>query len=202
MERWSSRERVFNAYNIVFNEELFYSHCIDHSLWNLSQCHHNGIDYWDNPYDCNNGLEIVVNDELTISLKAQGTKILCETRKLTGKELLDCLHVDMTSPLPRDLSEVTLAEVHTSTSMSEISDNAVGLEPMDPCLYGLGTKLKMKLSELDVEPVPFGYDMPEGQTFISQGCHTRVNAHALMEQFVIGLSHAQATLRTMMQQGT
>ena len=39
------------TYLLVFNEALYYGNKLDHTLINPNQIRHNGIDYWNNPYD-------------------------------------------------------------------------------------------------------------------------------------------------------
>ena len=39
------------TYILVFNESLYYGTKLKHSLINPNQIRHNGIDFWDNPFD-------------------------------------------------------------------------------------------------------------------------------------------------------
>ena len=49
-----------NSYILVINEALYYDNRLKHSLINPNQIRHNGIGYWDNPYDSTHQLSIEV----------------------------------------------------------------------------------------------------------------------------------------------
>ena len=73
---------------------------MEHSLINPNQLRHHGIGFWDNPYDKTRGLQIDVDDSLTIPLKSQGTKLIFETTVPTRYELNNCEYIDMRSKAP------------------------------------------------------------------------------------------------------
>ena len=63
------------TYILVFNEALYYGDKLDHTLINPNQVRHNGIDYWDNPYDRQHDLCIDIDRGPTINLVLDGTKV-------------------------------------------------------------------------------------------------------------------------------
>ena len=88
------------TYILVFNEALYYGDKLDHSLINPNQIRSYGIDLWDNPYDTDRDLSIVVNDELKIQMTTIGTKVLFGSRAPNEDELKTCQHITLTSPFP------------------------------------------------------------------------------------------------------
>ena len=88
------------TYILILHKALFYGERLNHSLLNPNQIRHNGIDFWDNPYDRSNQLSIDVPDTLTIPLHLDGTKVTFESRTPTAEELRDCVHIDLTSETP------------------------------------------------------------------------------------------------------
>ncbi len=95
---------------LVFNESLYYGDCLDHTLINPNQVCAFGIPFWDNPYDTARSLSIDVDADLTVPLRAHGTKLMFRTRVPTQEELSMCEHIQMTSPHPWNPTEVSLLQ--------------------------------------------------------------------------------------------
>ncbi len=51
------------SYILIINEALYYGNKLDHSLINPNQLRHNGVGFWDNPYDPMHELTIEVYDK-------------------------------------------------------------------------------------------------------------------------------------------
>ena len=75
---------------------------------NPNQVRHNGIDFWDNPYDPMHELSIEADGDVHIPLTYQGTKLFFNTRSPTEDELQSCIHISMTSDMPWNPGEVHL----------------------------------------------------------------------------------------------
>ena len=69
---------------LIINEGLFYRNKLGHTLLNPNQIRHYQIDYWDNPYDKQHDLSIVIPGVLTIPMFQVGTKLQFQTRSPTA----------------------------------------------------------------------------------------------------------------------
>ena len=108
------------TYILVFHESLYYGNKLKHSLINPNQLRHNGIDFWDNPYDRNNGLSISIDRGPTLPMKYEGTKLIFETHVPSNDELNNCTHIEMTSILPWEPREVKLGKVQTKKNNTNV----------------------------------------------------------------------------------
>ena len=109
-----------NTYVMVFHEALYYGKKLSHSLMNPNQLRHNGLDFWDNPYDDMHDLSIVTLDDTIIPMKYNGTKLSFCTRVPTQDELSNCSHMEMTSDSAWEPSNVMLGEVTTGKTENKI----------------------------------------------------------------------------------
>ena len=75
---------------MVFHESLYYGTKLDHSLINPNQLRYYGIQYNDNPYNKEKGLNITINNDLMIDMQSSGTKVRFETRVPTQSEMSSC----------------------------------------------------------------------------------------------------------------
>ena len=99
------------TYILIFNESLYYGTKLDHTLLNPNQIRHNGVDFWDNPYNKEERLSIQVDGGPIIPLEFHGTKLQFESRVPTKQELEECEHVEVTSDLIWEPSEVQLGQM-------------------------------------------------------------------------------------------
>ena len=75
------------------------------------------MEFNDNPYDRHKGLNIMVNDDLTIDMQSKGTKIKFESRVPTKDELRSCERVIMTSPTEWNPERVVMKEINTKDKL-------------------------------------------------------------------------------------
>ena len=61
-------QRTYQTYILVFHESLHYGSKLDHGLVYPYQLRHYGIEFNDRSSDIHNGLNIIVNDKLTIDV--------------------------------------------------------------------------------------------------------------------------------------
>ena len=99
-----------DTFILVFNEALYYREKLDHSLINPNQIWSYGIPFWDNPFDPEHNLSIEVHPDLTIPLRAFGTKVGFCTRVPTQLELRECEHIHMTSSSLWNPSDVVMVQ--------------------------------------------------------------------------------------------
>lgn len=202
------------TYILLFHEFLWFGDLLDHSLINPNQICHGGIGFWDNPYDRDRGLQIDVNDSLTIPLKSKGTKLSFETRVPTRYELDNCEHIDMCSSLPWDPKSVVLQEINgeiperlrlkdDSYAYLDPSDDSSILHSMNSPTVGMK---EMMISEVKVSSTTMqeknGVDKPDRQTLVSRDRHERINEDTLANRFGISSKKARETLKCTLQQGT
>ena len=102
------------TYILIFHESLYYGRKFSHSLINPNQVRHNGVDFWDNPYDRDHDLSIKPNEGPIIPLRYNRTKLNFHTRVPTNEELSTCQHIEMTSPAPWEPASVQLGELQTA----------------------------------------------------------------------------------------
>ena len=104
------------TYILVVHEALYYGTRLDHSLFNPNQFRSYGLGFWDNPYDKERGLEIEINDDITIPMYSSGTKVLFQSRVPTAHELNTCPHINLTSQEEWNPKQVQLGEVNIHES--------------------------------------------------------------------------------------
>lgn len=190
---------------LVINEGLFYGDKLGHSLINPNQVRHNNVEYWDNPYDKDKPLAIIVPDVLTIPLQMQGTKIYFESRTPTQHELDTCMHVNLTSREEWNPHDISLSQTSVvspllherfcseSKTFPSINDESE-LLPIIPHLFERTSHIQSasSASPTDVSP---------RQSFVSNERHTKITSERLAERFGIGPSRAKATLKATTQRG-
>ena len=98
-------------YVLVFHESIYYGTGLDHTLINPNQVCYNGIPFWDNPFDEEQGLCIHASETLFIFLQMKGSKIHFASRFPTNCELHECPQIEMTSQIPWDPKNVQLSPV-------------------------------------------------------------------------------------------
>ena len=192
------------TYILVFHESLFYGDKLDHTLINPNQIRHNGIDYWDNPYDQRHGLCIEVDGGPTIDLAMDGTKVTFKSRAPSQHELNTCDHIDMTSSFRWEPHDVKLGE--TRVNVDKAIDDFIGesdrlLQSIDPSLIMLkemSTRHIQANSYIDVT----AEDIPARRSFISTDRHKKLTAESISELWGIGKSRAMATIDATTQNGT
>ena len=120
---------------LIFHESLFYGNKLCHSLINPNQVRHHGIDFWDNPFDHRQTLSIDIPGEIHIPLKYEGTRLFFKSRVPTRDELSTCQHIQMTSPVPWEPSEVQLGKVtqrsHRSVFCAKVDTRFISTSPSD-----------------------------------------------------------------------
>ena len=210
-------KRTGETYILVFHESLYYGSKLDHSLINPNQLRHYGIEFNDNPYDREKGLNINVNDEVIIAMQAYGTKVRCETRVPTEQELLNCEHVVMTSPTAWEPDQVIMQEtnvydqyapqyvfdeVNQRYSYNDLNMDESFLHEIDPCLTSLRERTISKITVSHLSTNENTDDVPSRRTFVSKERHANITAETLSENFGIGPERAKATLRATTQRGT
>ena len=99
------------TYILIFNELLYYWNKLNHSLINPNQLHHNGVNFYDNPWDSLHDLSIQIDRGPTIPLMYEGMKLILATHVSTQDELDNCTHIEMTLILPWQPWEVRLGAV-------------------------------------------------------------------------------------------
>ncbi len=95
---------------LVFHEALYYGNKLDHTLINPNQVRAYGIPFWDNPFDASHSLSIDVDDDLSILLRAIGTKLMFRTRVPTAYELETSDHIHMTSSTTWNPADVVMVQ--------------------------------------------------------------------------------------------
>lgn len=110
-----------HTYLRIINEGLYYGTKLDHSRINPNQLRAYGVQFWDNPFDIDRGLEINVNDNVIIPLVTKGTKVYFTTRAPTDEELLSCPKIDLMSKNEWNPGEVQLSEVLTTDTSRPVS---------------------------------------------------------------------------------
>ncbi len=114
-----------NTFILVFNEGLYFGVKVDHSLIYPNQiCAYGILLVWDNPYDPNHTLSTEVQSNLTLPLRAFGTKVGFNTRVSTPVELCKCKHVHVKSlPLGTHLT-LSWSKQQIKADRDRGSDNA------------------------------------------------------------------------------
>ena len=137
-----------------------------------------------------------------------------KSRVPTREELSSCQHIEMTSSLPWEPSEVKLGKVSHSTSRNVFSikidtrfvstspsdyfresvrqytdpstDEAILLE-INSVLVTFNEDYKRHLNSTTSHPYVFGEDIPSRKTFVSNQRHGKISPELLSEFWHIGL---------------
>ena len=108
------------------NECLYYGERLDHSLINPNQLRHFGVEFWDNPYDNRQPMEIVPMEDVSpIPLMTEGTKVFISTRTPTEDELNTLQHVHLTDNAPWNPREINMS----GASVYTLATNKIGTRP-------------------------------------------------------------------------
>ena len=212
---------------LIVNEGLYYGTKLDHSLINPNQVRSYGIDFWDNPFDRERGCQIDIDNDTFIPLSSIGTKICFDTRSPTPEELRTCAHIQLTSTVEWNPSQVSLKSVITNVEeqtnipsyrISETTvtthetvfeyldplDDGALLHAIDPSLTDLKEQLMAKVPRQIAQVTRYENsleDLPTRQTYSSSERHTKISAEVLADRFGIGLERARATLKATLQRG-
>ena len=200
------------AFIIIINEALYYGDKLDHSLINPNQVRHNGVGFWDNPYDQAHKLEIEIYEKnVSIPMQYYGTKLAFESTTPTEHELNVLPHVTLTSSIQWNPGEVVLGKVQCEPTVMKIKKIQVhvddsGFNTLDKYVYESHTidddiemhevnPIMRALSETDASQIVYDInDIPKENSFISYERHKKLNAKTLSENWCVGLIKAQATL--------
>jgi len=127
-----------SSYILVINEALYYGKKLTHTLINPNQIRHNGIGFWDNPYDSSHQLSIDIDEHgLTIPMKYQGTKLTFHSSLPTEQELNELQHIELTSSQLWNPGDVQLGEMGVKySSVSRII--------LNPLKHAWAIVIKMK----------------------------------------------------------
>ena len=185
------------TYILLIHKALYYGDKLSHSLINPNQIRNNDVEFWDNPYDRSKSLYIKVHDTLNIPLQLHGTKVFFESRTPTKKELLECMHIDLTSESPWNPTEIQLEESASTTRRYFASLDECLLETISPSLANLSRSLKtfrsvQILTLIMYKHVSHMYRMRDIR---------KITAERLAEKFCIGTDKAKTTLKTTTQRG-
>jgi hypothetical protein len=214
------------TYILCFHESLYYGRKLDHSLINPNQIRHNGIHFWDNPFDKEHDLCIDNDNGLHIPLNYQGTKLIFKTRAPTNRELHECIHIDMTSAHFWEPHGIKLGATHTmniiqmNRFINKISsdyyishpyshttihtydykcdDTDTILHSMEPCLIQMKELMLQQLGSYDILHEE---QIPARRTHINNERHNKLSADTIAELWGIGPKKAKATLRATTQHG-
>ena len=209
-----------STYILIFHESLYYGNKLDHSLINPNQVRHNGINFWDNPYDQTPGKELSIQIDRgpTIGLRMIGTKIRFASRVPTTHELSSCAHIHMTdmnqwNPDRVELGEVQRETLTTNTPMVlhistiEMTTNPYTMEQRevygyidptsdDAILHSIEPSL-IQLQERAISMVEKHDhdDIPSQRSFTSKERHQKISSQRLAELWGIGPKRAADTIK-------
>jgi len=110
-------QKTGQTYILVFNESLYYGSKFDHTLIHPNQLRYYGIQYNENPYDRHMGLNIVVNNNLTINIQSKGMKVRFEPRVPTKEDLSSCEKIVMTSPSEYNPEQLIMQEINVKDKL-------------------------------------------------------------------------------------
>ena len=211
------------TYILIFHESLYYGTKLDHSLINPNQVRNNGIDFWDNPFDRSHQIGIEIDQGPSIPLKFEGTKLSFTSRAPTDAELSSCQHIEMTSLLRWDPTNVSLATVQRTSHESPLPDvrTLYELSSSNPFNYESRTKsaylqhdcdsallhdtvpslVQLKEIAKDIM-VSSTNEVPTRRSLISSERHLRTTAETLAELWGIGVNKAKASLNATTQMAT
>ena len=200
------------SFIIIINEALYYGNKLDHSLINPNQVRHNGVGFWDNPYDYEHNLEIEVYEkDVTIPMHYDGTKLAFESVTPTEEELNVLPHIVLTSSTQWNPGEVVLGKVQSgpirmNVKKVQIHVDESGYNTLDKYVYEshiISDDIEMHevnpimraINEIDASQVAYGMnDIPGKSSFVSHERHNKLSAEALAENWCIGIIKAQSTL--------
>ena len=174
---------------LVANEALCCGTKSDHSLVNPNQIRNFGVDCWDDPFDDSRPISIGPFDHgLIIPLSTVGTKIQFPSRAPTSKELLHCPHIQSTSKMDWNPTQVSLSK--SSTRQGNVStdslDNCSSMDDHPHVIWLSGLRSansKVLRSECDSALE----DIPSRQSCTSRDRHSKVSAEVLADGFAIGI---------------
>ena len=213
------------TYILVLNESLYYGTKLDHTLLNPNQIRHNGVDFWDNPYDKERALSIQVDRGPTISLEFVGIKLQFESKVPTNEELNNCEHIEITSSVLWEPSEVTLGQATSKRVTNEKrtvkkvgtlynADHPYSHSTSDSFTYADPASIDSIIHQIEPSMIDIKEriikniqteryeDIPARRTFISNDRHKGVTADNIAELWCIGKKKAEATLEATTQKGT
>ena len=213
------------TYILVLNESLYYGTKLDHTLLNPNQIRHNGVDFWDNPYDKERALSIQVDRGPTISLEFDGIKLQFESKVPTNEELNNCEHIEITSSVLWEPSEVTLGQATSKRVTNEKrtvkkvgtlynADHPYSHSTSDSFTYADPASIDSIIHQIEPSMIDIKEriikniqteryeDIPARRTFISNDRHKGVTADNIAELWCIGKKKAEATLEATTQKGT
>ena len=211
------------TYILIFHESLYYGTKLDHSLINPNQVRSSGIDFWDNPFDPLHEIGIEIDQGPTIPLMFEGTKLSFTSRAPTDAELSSCQHIEMTSVLRWDPTNVSLATVQGKSrepplpavrKLHELSsNNPFNFESRtkstylqhdsDSALLHDTIPSLVQLKEIATEVmISSTNEVPIRGSLISSERHLRTTAETLAELWGIGVNKARASLNATTQMAT
>ena len=148
-----------------------------------------GIEFWDNPYDKERGLNIKVDDQRTIEMGTRGTKVFFNTRSPTENELQTCHRIQLTSKQEWNPSRVRMSQTDSVTT-NTVPD-------------GIKERLITNIPRISEVQRADGIleDLPTRQTYTSVERHAKISAEVLADRFAIGTERAKRTLDATLQRG-
>lgn len=201
-----------DAFILIINEALYYGDKLDHSLINPNQVRHNGIGFWDNPYDSSHelGIEIYEKD-IMIPMQYDGTKLAFRSSVPTEYELNVLPHIILTSSTQWNPGEVVLGKTQRKDAVIKVKKVQVhvddsGLNTLDNYVYATDISnddvqmneinpIMRSLCEIDASQTSYHInDIPIKNSFVSFDRHKKATAETLAENWCIGLIKAKATL--------
>ena len=184
-------------YILVIHEALYYGQKLSHSLINPNPPRHNGIDYWDNPFDKTRPMGIDIDGGPFIPLELHGTKSLFSTRAPSNKELNECPHIHLTSINQWNPQTVQLGQLCSTPDTPVLDHDSKILQDIEPSLV----MLKELKTVYDSNSVTDEL-VPSQRSFVSNKRHTKLNAQQLAEFWGIGPRRAHDTIKVTTQRGT
>ena len=182
-----------NEYGVLIVHQALHFPDMDHSLLNPNQIRYNGNDVWDNPFDNERPLAMVLqpDDEtgspLTVPIEMQGTILSFHSRTPTQKELDAGPWYHLT--LDADWHPQTVQLV---PKVAAVQSNFQNMERGQLSSY----RSIMSIGISSVE-----YDLPEPGGFQSTGCYTARTPEDLSNLWFIGIERAKKTLAVTTQNG-
>ena len=212
------------TYILVFNESLYYGTKLKHSLINPNQIRHNGIDFWDNPFDGTRKLGIDIDRGPIIPLRYIGTKLIFTSRAPTSRELSECEHIEMTSTRQWNPESVSLVgslsskpsddcpQLRVRVSSTDMSTNPYSHASRDryqylahdseaTLLHDISPSL-VELKEIATKVMSPESEVPSRKSLVSRERHPTITPENLAELWCIGPNKARATLHATTQMAT
>jgi hypothetical protein len=187
---------------LVVNQALSFPD-VEYSLLNPNQLRYAGLDVWDNPFDTEQKLEIVGENEnedqrIVISIHMKGTILYFDTSTPTQSDLDTLAHFHLTLENEWNLHEVWLLRNEASTSQSVEEDQTNGVRESwhdgfcQSLIPGVGDRQYV---------AQIATVVPDTQGFQSSDCHPAVTAETLSNIWHIGLQTAKKTIEATTQRG-